>query len=233
MRHTRILAATMIALFTSSAAHAVVLLDDDFDTENGGVTALGYTGFANFTVDGTVDLLADGAFGVQCAGGTGACVDLTGSAGDSRFNTLYYNFNAGDEIILTALVSGSQRDPGVSDPLQFGFEFIPNIDLTDLRYVASNGFINEPGVVFTNIGGIFTANVPVPSNLPFTQIEFRFTALDDGQVRAVFDVESDNAVGPVLDNVRIELIPSADVPAPAALALFGLGIAALCVARRR
>ena len=51
-------------------ADAAVIFSDNFDGENGGVGALNYAGFANFTVsNGSVDLIGNGFFDYLPANG--------------------------------------------------------------------------------------------------------------------------------------------------------------------
>jgi hypothetical protein len=57
---------------------AQVVFEDDFNAENGGVAALNYSGFANWTVsDGFVDLIGNTFFDIYP--GNGLYVDLEGS----------------------------------------------------------------------------------------------------------------------------------------------------------
>ena len=61
---------------------AAVIFSDNFDGENGGVGALNYTGFANFSVsNGLVDLIGNGFF--DFLPGNGLYVDLDGSTSDA------------------------------------------------------------------------------------------------------------------------------------------------------
>lgn len=71
-----LLAAACIAATTK--AGAVTIFSDDFNSENGGVGAINYAGFANWTVNpGTVDLIGNGFFDFYP--GNGLFVDLDGS----------------------------------------------------------------------------------------------------------------------------------------------------------
>ena len=61
---------------------AAVIFSDNFDGENGGVGALNYAGFANFTVsNGSVDLIGNGYF--DYLPGNGLYIDLDGSTSDA------------------------------------------------------------------------------------------------------------------------------------------------------
>ena len=74
---------------TCVSANASVLFSDNFDSEvPDDLVNLGsdtnYNSFTNWTVsDGSVDLVGQGDWGLQCAGGVGKCVDLDGSTNDA------------------------------------------------------------------------------------------------------------------------------------------------------
>jgi hypothetical protein len=82
----------MLSAVSPPAARAVdILLQDDFNSENGGVGALNYVGFANWMVTrGSVDLIGNGFFDFYP--GNGLYVDLDGStfsAGRLESRTLF------------------------------------------------------------------------------------------------------------------------------------------------
>src|SRR5690349_11263550 len=88
-----------VAALFAAPGQATTVFSDNFDAENGGATALNYTGFTNFDVEGQVDLVKTGDFGIVCAGGSGSCVDLDGTSGPGRLLTSSsFSFNAGDTI---------------------------------------------------------------------------------------------------------------------------------------
>lgn len=81
--HKLVVTALAAAAF-AAPAQAGVVYSNNFDSENGGNTALNYNGFNGLTVtNGTVDLVKSGDFGIICAGAAGACVDLDGSTNDA------------------------------------------------------------------------------------------------------------------------------------------------------
>jgi hypothetical protein len=72
----------ILTSFLQIASAQTILLQDSFDTENGGVGTLNYNGFANWDVtDGTVDLIGNGFFDFYP--GNGLYVDLDGSSGNA------------------------------------------------------------------------------------------------------------------------------------------------------
>ncbi len=86
------------ALVTSAPALAdpFVLLQDSFDTENGGVGAAEYSGFDHFSA-ANIDLLAPGYFFNLCqaAGGSTPCLDMEGSGNGSLTTKLAYDLAPG------------------------------------------------------------------------------------------------------------------------------------------
>jgi hypothetical protein len=100
--------AVLAVLIPASPASAVPIFLDNFNTENGGVGALNYTGFANWTVsNGTVDLIGNGFFDFFPS--NGLYVDLDGSTGDSGVLTLNPLFLPAGNYTLSFLLAGSQR----------------------------------------------------------------------------------------------------------------------------
>lgn len=92
-----------------SVANAAVIFADNFNAENGGVGALNYTAFAQWTVSGgTVDLIGNGFFDFYP--GNGLYVDLDGSSSDSGLLTSspLLALAPGDYTLQFAL-GGSQR----------------------------------------------------------------------------------------------------------------------------
>jgi hypothetical protein len=98
-----------LLLGSSGVAHAIVVFEDDFDSENGGVGALNYTGFANWSVtSGTVDLIGNGFY--DFLPGNGLYVDMDGSTGSAgTLMSLNLNLTAGD-YVLSYLLAGNHRN---------------------------------------------------------------------------------------------------------------------------
>lgn len=124
----------MKKLFTSAvltlacaSAQSSVIFSDNFDSEipdnlvySGSDT--NYNSFTNWTVsDGTVDLVANGDWGLQCAGGAGKCVDLDGSTGNAgKFSSSTFSLATGS-YVLSFDISGNQRNsPSDTMVLQLG-----------------------------------------------------------------------------------------------------------------
>lgn len=97
----------LAACIGSGSANAVTLLSDNFNSENGGVGVLNYTGFANWSVSaGTVDLIGNGFFDFYP--GNGLYVDLDGSSIDAGVLSSNLSFGPGTYTLRFDL-GGSQR----------------------------------------------------------------------------------------------------------------------------
>lgn len=103
--------ATVAVLVPAGSASAIPIFSDNFNSENGGVGILNYTGFTNWDVTGggTVDLIGNGFFDFYP--GHGLYVDLDGSTGNAGTLSLKSSvgpFTAGN-YVLTFLLGGSTR----------------------------------------------------------------------------------------------------------------------------
>jgi hypothetical protein len=222
------------SLLAANSAGAQVLLNDSFNGLNSGNSALNFFSFPNFTVlNGTVDLVKSGDYGITCVGGAGLCVDLDGSRSLSgRLGTQTFLFGAGDTFTLNFDVSGNQRG-GAADA--FGVDFL---------FGAPTAYTNSFGTgVLTGAGvsGSFGVNygvaaaAPLASNVPWTASSFGFTFVNAGQLSLSFYTTGNDNVGPMLDNVMItRTAPTSTVPEPSTYALMAAGLAVMgAVARRR
>lgn len=110
------IASSILLSLACASANAGIIFSDNFDSEipdnlvySGSDT--NYTSFTNWTVsNGTVDLVANGDWGLQCAGGIGKCVDLDGSTRNAgTFTSSLINLAAGN-YVLSFDISGNQRN---------------------------------------------------------------------------------------------------------------------------
>jgi len=196
------------ALGVTPGQAAVILFQDNFNTESAS-TVQNFSGFTNWTVsNGTVDYIRSGDLGVTCFGGSGGCVDLDGStnAGGRLTSRTSYTLVPGGVYTVTVQVSGNQRG-GIADVITIGFI--------------------GPGIL-AGTGGITSVTlIGLPSEFPFTLEQF--SAAGNGPVRLFFETTSTDNLGPIIDNVMLacDTCPALAVPEPStpvllALAIFGI-----------
>ncbi|MFM9853306.1 MAG: PEPxxWA-CTERM sorting domain-containing protein [Sphingomonadaceae bacterium] len=211
-------------------AQATIVFSDNFNTENGGATALNFRGFTNFLSTGSrdVDLVATpNPFGITCAGGSGSCVDLDGSPGPGTLASRNsFAFNTGDVVRLSFLLGGSQR--GRTDNWFSGFDFGANTLITSF---GSNYF----GTDTVSAGGTFSGfsvGTSVNSPDPFSLRSIFFTAGQAGSLTFNFGTDSADNVGPLLDNVSLDITAAVPEPATWMMLLAGFGLIGAAMRRR-
>lgn len=215
-----LLAAVTLGVFAGAAPAAPVFFDN-FAAEP---AALAVTSLTNFSVAGNVDVvLPVNPYGISTPGGT--VIDLDGTTGPGALTSVSsFLFNAGDTVVLSLLLGGSQRLFGV-DLASGGFTFGGP---TTVSGITGTGLFSgtTPGGTLSGI----SYSATLPSNTPFTPSTIGFTAVTAGSLTIQISTTSGDNVGPLLASVQLDVTP---VPVPGALALFGLGLLGLGVARRR
>jgi hypothetical protein len=195
------------SLSISSSSSAAIIFSDDFDTDSA-TTVLNFNAFNHWTVvnhpQESVDYIRSGAFGINCVGNAGGCVDLdgtTGSAGRMVSKTIF-NFEPDVVYTLSVELSGNQRG-GLDDAFELGIE----------GFGSGAIFMINPFYPFATHGFSFVSS---------TAFSGRLFMQDASPV-------SDN-VGLIVDNVVLS--DSRPLPEPGALVLVAMGLAAL-MARRK
>jgi hypothetical protein len=157
---------------------ADVLLQDNFNSENGGVGTLNYSGFANWNVTGgTVDLIGNGFFDFYP--GNGLYVDLDGSTFQPGLLSSKLIFPPGTYLLQFDL-GGSQRGTAEnvtvtlgsyselfhresSDPLAPVTRTITTTIAGPLSFQNDNDFDNI-GAILDNVS-VSTVAVPEPASV--------------------------------------------------------------------
>jgi PEP-CTERM motif len=229
MRTSFLTFATVALAALSVPANANIVFSDNFDGENGGLSALNYTGFTNFATTGNVDLVKTPDYGITCAGGGGSCVDLDGTPGPGEIETFSsFAFNAGDKVSFLFDLSGSQR--GTSEDFRFGFRsqggaIAYNNAAVSSDFLGGSSF----GNFFQNDLGLTGFNIA--SSTPFGNATFSFTAGNAGLFKVFLRSNSSDTLGILIDNVSIDI--SAAVPEPASWAMMIAGFGLVGGAMRR
>jgi hypothetical protein len=137
-----------------SQSNAGVVFSDSFNTENGGVGALNYTGFANWNVtSGSVDLIGNGFFDFYP--GNGLYVDMEGSTGQPGQITTKQTFAAGTYFVTFDLGGNARGDVDKTTQIDLG-PFFGTLTLPS----------GSPYQEYSTV----TVNIPVPWQLSFADL---------------------------------------------------------------
>lgn len=237
------LATTALLLAMAAPGSATIVFSNNFDTENGGVGARNYHGFAGLSVSyPSVDLVFTGdGSGIACAGGAGGCVDLDGGEAGQLISQTY-GFTAGQAVTLSFAISGSQRTGSPLDETYFAFRF-------DQPTAGTFAFRSSSGNSLTDIFAISDVDIAAgfadlgllggsEFNSGFFDVAFSFVPLRDGTFRFLFDEytfgpdDGDDA-GRILDDVTLDISAAVPEPATWAFMLLGFGLLGATLRQRR
>jgi hypothetical protein len=148
--------ATLAMAFGSidRAQAATFAFSDNFNTENGGVATLAYTGFANWNVSkADVDLIGNGDF--DFFPNNGLYVDLNGAAPGGITSKTTYAFNTGDVVNLGFRLAGAGDASNPTVTVALGSLF-------------NQTFARTQGEAFTEYNTSFTVGADTNAALSFT-----------------------------------------------------------------
>lgn len=222
--------AALAATALTAPASAGVVYSNNFDAENGGNTALNYNGFNGLTVtNGTVDLVKSGDFGITCAGGSGACVDLDGSTNDAGLvSSNSYAFNSGERVSLSLLFSGNQRNAPPPDSFSMRFNF--GGPVSGSFGIMSSFFGNTNFGSFTNQTSLTLTVSNIQPNFAMTDLTFFFDPTNGGSTSFALQDGGNDNIGVVIDNLSLSV---GAVPEPATWAMMIAGFALVGAGARR
>lgn len=195
--HTKLTIAA-ITMLVATTARADVIFSDDFDTSGGSI--LNWDGGANWSVmNGTVDLVANGEYSINCLFNTGHCVDMDGSTGRAgELMSIDLGPLAAGDYVFSYWLSGNQRN-GATD-IVVAMSFGSGGHVTSATHSLAGDTWQQFSQSFT------LASVTDPLYLDFSGIG------------------GDN-IGVILDNVRLQTVAEPGSLALLGLGLLGIGAA--------
>lgn len=175
-----LLCAVILIFGAMGVANAMVLLEDNFDSENGGSYQLNYNSFDHWTVtDGTVDLIGVGS-PWNWFPGHGLYVDMDGSTGD-----------AGKMISSDTIV------------LQTNHQYRLTFDLAGNQRDGESEYVN----VQVNVGGLLSKTYSLDRSDPFQTFSEVMNSGTDTSATIAFEGVGGDNIGMLLDNVKFESVP--------------------------
>jgi len=199
----------------ASQAAPIVLLNDTFETENGGVGRAVFSGFTNF-VAADIDLLGPNFFQNLCtsAGHNGLCVDMEGNGNGSLTTRTAYSLGTGTATIQFDL-AGDQR-PGRNNTVTV------SLVTPTAQVLFSEQFALEDPAPFQTI----TRNVSVASSTT------AFLRFESGGPADSFGLLLDNVVLSAEAATNSGPGPVVSIPEPAGMLLIAVGMFGAALTRR-
>jgi hypothetical protein len=212
----KIIAGLIAGLALSSPASAAQVFFQDFETVAS--NSLSLTSLPGFTVTGQVDVV--GALNDWGISASSNVVDLDGSPGPATITSgNSHSFNAGDRVTLSFLLGGAQRGSEL-DNFILGWTLSAATPVTNVSGTGYFSFVNVASALAPTSGStsIFLAGTD-----PFTLSSVSFTAGAAGSLGFSFGTTSADSIGPLLDNVGLDI---SAVPGP----VMGAGLPGLVIA---
>ena len=212
----RIIAGLIAGLAFSSTASATQVFFQDF--ESVAPNSLSLTTLPGFNVAGQVDVVgASNPWGIVTSSNI---VDLDGSPGPGTItSSTSYAFNAGDRVTLSFLLGGAQRN-SVSDNFTLGWLLSSAMTVTDIVGTGYFGYLNLASA-FAPASGSQSIDLAGDAGLLLSSVSFTATAA--GTFGFSFGTTSADTVGPLIDNIGLDISP---VPGP----VMGAGLPGLVIA---
>lgn len=228
----RQLISALVAAAIAVPAQAGVVYSNNFDAENGGNTALNYNSFNGLTVsNGTVDLVKSGDYGIICAGGAGACVDLDGSTSDSGLvSSNSYSFDVGDIVALSLLFSGNQRGASADS---FSMTFLFGAPVSGDYGILSSFAGDLDFGTFTNQTSLTVTISNIAADFAMTDLTFYFDPTNAGSTTFALQDGGNDNIGVVIDNLALSVGGPVPEPGTWMMMLAGFGLIGFAVRRAK
>jgi hypothetical protein len=180
-----------------------------------------------FSVTGQVDIVGpDNPFGIDTQGGI--VVDLDGSPGPGEIETLArYFFEAGDRIVLSFILGGSQRAVAEDDVYARLLFDVPETKVRDFDVTGALGPVNLGNLT---LGPAYTVESTIAGSAPFALTSISFTAVAGGTLGFAIGTTSADNIGPLVAGITLDIAP---IPLPAAGGALVLGLGLLAALRRK
>lgn len=212
-------------------AGATTVFTENFNSETGGLNS----SLTQFAIAGSVDTVTSAnSYDISVAGpASGNVIDMNGTGAAGRIISLAsFKFAAGDIIALTFDLGGSQRG-GIGDLFSTSFLFEGNTAFSGLTGTGLFSALDGSGITTDLTNSVFVGGAT-----PFTTSSISFLADTAGSLRFAFGSPSDDDIGPLLDNVSLNVSPqfsatAAPVPEPATWSMMLAGFALTGFALRR